>query len=103
VVALPGCDEVRAAAIAEGLRRAVNECAPVLAGEPFPAGTLSISVGIACRSFEGRSLAWAPAVDDADGEDLFRAADAALYAAKSAGRNRVSVASRTASSPKAST
>jgi len=92
VVALPGCDEVRAAAIADDLRRAVNGSSPVLAGVPFPAGTLSISVGIACRSFDGRPLPRAPAVDDAAGEALFRAADAALYAAKTAGRNQVSIA-----------
>ena len=103
VVALPGCDEVRAGVIAEDLRRAVNATAPVLAGTPFPAGTLSISVGLACRSFEGRPLSPVPTIDDTDGEDLFRAADAALYAAKSAGRNRVAVAPRAASSSRATT
>ena len=92
VVALPGCDDVHAAAIADDLRRAVNGSAPVLAGVPFPAGTLSISVGMACRSFDGGPLPRGPAADDAAGEALFRAADAALYAAKAAGRNRVSAA-----------
>ena len=91
VVALPGCDEARARAIADDLRGAVNGSAPVLAGLPFPAGTLSISVGIACRSFAGGPQSRDPALDDMAGEDLFRAADAALYAAKAGGRNRVAV------------
>ena len=92
VVALPGCDEVHASAIANDLREAVNGSAPVLAGLAFPAGTLSISVGVACRSFEGQPRSRDPSGDDAAGEDLFRAADAALYAAKAGGRNQIAVA-----------
>jgi diguanylate cyclase (GGDEF)-like protein len=87
VIALPGSGEVEAQARAEELRRAISEVAPTLAGAAFPAGTLSISVGVAC---------WVPARDahvtvDAAGEALFRAADRALYAAKNSGRNRVHV------------
>jgi diguanylate cyclase (GGDEF)-like protein len=92
VVALPDCDEVGAHAIADDLRGTVSECAPVLAGVPFPAGTLSISVGVASRSFAGPVVSPNPGGEDAAGEDLFRAADAALYAAKAGGRNRVAIA-----------
>jgi diguanylate cyclase (GGDEF)-like protein len=85
VVALPGLGELEAVAVAEDLRRAIGDAAPVLAGAEFPAGTLTISIGVAC---------WDPARDahvtvDAAGEALFRAADRALYAAKNDGRNRV--------------
>jgi diguanylate cyclase (GGDEF)-like protein len=78
VVALPGCDKVQAAAIADDLRGAVHAAAPVLARLAFPAATLSISIGLASRL--------------ASGEALFRAADAALYRAKEGGRNHVWVA-----------
>jgi len=88
VIALPGCDEQRAAEVAERLRRTVQAAASVLAGVRFPVGTLSISIGVACRS-EPDALPieehWTA------GERLFRAADAALYAAKHGGRNGVTV------------
>ncbi len=87
-IALPDCSASTARQVAHDLRRAVQAAAPVLAGVSFPEGTLSISVGIACRSF-------ARDVDtdvDYESEALFRAADGALYTAKNGGRNRVHVA-----------
>src|SRR6266481_9003109 len=68
---------------AEGLRKAVENHAPVLAGRRFPASTLTISVGIAVYLPDG------PRDPELVGEELFRAADQALYQAKRGGRNRV--------------
>jgi len=83
VIALPDADTDAAAAVAERLRRTVNETAPTLAGHRLPAGTLSISVGINSRGITA-------AADVArSGEEIFREADRALYQAKEAGRNKV--------------
>jgi len=91
VIALPGFSEADAITFAGKLRSAVHACAPVLDGMPFPAGTISVSVGIAFRPVGAQNLP--PAVLDPDeaGDVLFRLADAALYAAKKAGRNRISI------------
>ena len=91
-IALAGRSQADGERLATALRVAVQACAPVLADVPFEAGTLSISIGLAWRSCE-RTPAVSPVRDvDAEIEELFRAADAALYAAKNGGRNRMHVA-----------
>lgn len=95
VVALPESDEREAMAIADALGREVYAAVPVLAGVAHPRGRLSISIGIAVRTFDTATTSRRGSIDHA-GEQLFGAADAALYAAKNGGRNRISVASHAA-------
>ena len=91
VVVLPFCGASQAQHLADDLRRKVNAAAPALAGRSFPKGTLSISVGLASRSVD-RTANRSSGPDYESGEALFRAADAALYLAKEAGRNQLVVA-----------
>ena len=95
VVALPGFDARQAAEAADAIRTAVQACAPYLADMPFPVATLSISIGLACLSDDrGTGAGRWPATDADTAELLFKSADQALYAAKNAGRNRVTIAER---------
>jgi len=88
VIALPGHDVSTASGTAEALRASVHAAAPVLAGVQFAPGTLSISVGLACRArFDGSSHG--PDMHAEMAESLFHAADQALYVAKTAGRNQI--------------
>jgi two-component system, cell cycle response regulator len=76
VVVLPGCDVAAARAVAERLRATVS-AAPTVVGEV--ALRVTCSIGIAVGGAAG----------GADRDRLLSAADAALYRAKQAGRDRV--------------
>ena len=84
VMAIPHCRKEEAVDIAKRLCQSVSNEEPVLATHTFPAGTLSISVGTASRLIEK------DVVPLEIGEELFKAADHALYRAKAMGRNAVS-------------
>ena len=88
-ILLSESDALASLATAERLRKAVESHAPVLAGRRFPAGTLTISVGIADY------LPEVPRDPALVGEELFRAADHALYQAKRDGRNRLRLSAST--------
>lgn len=87
VVALPGADLAGAAAVAENIRRAVEQMIVEIGPGRF--ARITTSVGVASTTTTGY-----------DRMALLRAADQALYEAKRAGRNRVEViASSVTSSP----
>lgn len=82
VVALPSTDAVAAAAVAEKLRVGIASF-----GIPLPGGTLSVTASFGFASAHGDHLG-----PRESATELLAAADAALYRAKRAGRDRVEAA-----------
>ncbi|HEX2903003.1 MAG TPA: GGDEF domain-containing protein [Jatrophihabitans sp.] len=81
VAVLSEVDELAALVISERIRQRITELEIASRSEGLPPLTsLSCSIGIACYPTHG-----------SDTESLLHAADAALYAAKRGGRNRVEV------------
>jgi len=76
---LPGCDAAALARVAEKVRRAVARVT-IPIGDDGRTASVTVSVGGAWQSAE-----------EADAESLLRAADLAMYNAKSLGRNRAYV------------
>lgn len=81
VIVVPGAGPAECQTLAEALRAQLAEATYSDAGRELPSVTASF--GIAVYADNGRTT-----------EDLLRAADAALYAAKEAGRNCVKLAQR---------
>ncbi len=77
LIVTPGCDVTTALKLAERVRSCVSREPIDVAGGTFPA---TLSLGVAASSEAG------------DADQLVRDADAALYRAKNAGRNRVELA-----------
>ena len=80
VIVLPDTDAAQAYPVAESIRKAIEACER-LEGEGVDLSHVTASVGLATFP-----------VHAADAESLFRQADAAMYAAKRSGKNRVAVA-----------
>jgi diguanylate cyclase (GGDEF)-like protein len=76
-ILLPGCSREKAKGIADCIRKAIGEAAVERTDVTI---WISASVGLACTSNSGYAL-----------QNLCKDADAALYRAKRAGRNRVEV------------
>jgi two-component system cell cycle response regulator len=81
LVIVPGCKPGDLAASAERLRRSIADSKVETSAGPL---AVTLSIGIASGSDDGDGLR--------ESEQLLRAADTALYAAKAEGRNRVGVA-----------
>jgi diguanylate cyclase (GGDEF)-like protein len=80
VIILPGTDAATAVDIAETVRTAIEMCS-VLEGNGVDISTVTASVGVAtCPDHASNA------------DDLFRAADAAMYAVKRRGKNAVALA-----------
>jgi len=89
VIAVPARSAAVTEQLARGLCEVVHATSPLLLGRRWPAGTLSISIGVASRTFDEAGSTMSCASDAQEGEGLFLAADHALYLAKGNGRNRV--------------
>jgi diguanylate cyclase (GGDEF)-like protein len=80
VIVLPDTDAEQAYPLAESIRKAIEAC-EWLEGEDVDLSRVTASVGVATFPLHA-----------SDAEGLFRQADAAMYAAKRVGKNRVTVA-----------
>lgn len=85
VLILPGIDQEEAIQVADKIRKLVEQIRFLFEGKRIP---LTLSIGLAQAE-----------ETDQTGEDLFKRADQALYAAKEGGRNRVEACGALAAAP----